>query len=217
MLGFLAAPAWAVRRGPGSAAGGAGAPALAILAAGSVALALDWTWDVPAATAPVVVAAGLLAVGATGTRAATQARRPPGGAYGLGVATIAFAWAAIWACGIVILGEAKLDDSRDAVASGRLDEAVADAEDAATIQPWSPEPPLELARAHELRGDFAAARVAAVEAIDDAPGDFRGWLFAARAETGLGDEDTARFALERARQLSPRPIPTDLVFADQDS
>lgn len=94
--------------------------ALAVFAAGALSAALEWTWQIPAAFAPVIVAIGLLARG-TVVRPATESpatRRQSG--FALGVATLVVAWFAIWAAAISFAGEHELSASRAAAARGDL-------------------------------------------------------------------------------------------------
>ena len=66
VLGFLGfAAVSGVRRGPTRSSGGALSAALAILAAGIVSAAIDWTWELPACFGLVVLAAALLTGPAT--------------------------------------------------------------------------------------------------------------------------------------------------------
>jgi hypothetical protein len=180
---------------------------------------LDWTWELPAAFAPAIVAAGLLCGPATSAAWASAKDRPApvgsngsrrrrgrGEQFGLGVATILCAWIAIWVAGDQLIASVKLDSSRQAVDQGSLDAAQQSARDAAAIQPWSPEPQLQLALVDKQQGDLAAAQQAAQKAVDLAPGDWRGWLVGAEVAAAAGMPGVAKFELARANQLSPRPL-----------
>jgi hypothetical protein len=174
--------------------------------------------------AAVIVAAALLTGGATSpvpdpaeaarSRPTDGARRSPGprrrSQFGLGVATILCAWVAIWVAGDQIIATVKLDDSHNAVDSGRLEDAAKDARDAAAIQPWSTEPQLQLAQVEQRIGDLPAAREAAAKAIEHASGDWRTWLVAAEVAAASGDRDTAKSDLARAAELSPTRLPVVL-------
>lgn len=208
--------------------GGAVGAALAILVAGITSAAIDWTWELPAVFAPVIVAVALLTGPAT-ARAGEAAAGPSGGGsgsepagpggdpggslnrFGLGVTTLLAGWVAILLAGIVFVTELKLGDSREAVDHDDLPAAAQDARDAAEVQPWAAEPRLQLALVEELGGDPAAAREAIREAIDRAPEDWSLWAIAARIEDGAGNEEAAREARERAHQLNPRAALDDLI------
>ncbi len=188
LLGFFATAAivgWRSRAGPG----GEAAAALAVLAAGALTAGLEWTWQMPAAFVPVVVAVGLLTAGSPEARAVLSpgARGASPSQFGRGIALIGIAWASIWAAGILLITELKLDSSRAAAARGDLAAAANDARDAASVQPWSPEPRLQLALVEELSDNLKAARSAAGQAIDRAPGDWRPWAVAARIDGRAAD------------------------------
>ncbi|MEK6326315.1 MAG: O-antigen ligase family protein [Actinomycetota bacterium] len=214
-LGFAAVSGW--RRGAARSPGGALGAALAVLAAGIVSAAIDWTWELSACFGLVVLAAALLTGPATlepeppssarphavdGARARRLRRRPS--RFGLGVATLLIGWAAIWAGGMLFLTEVKLGDSREAADSGDLASAANDARDARTLQPWAAEPRLQLALVEELGGNLRAADRDLGEAIQRAPDNWQLWFVRARLGVKSGDVDAARRSLERARQLNPR-------------
>ena len=80
VLGFLGfAAVSGSRRGPTRSRGGALGAALAILAAGIVSAAIDWTWELPACFGLVVLAAALLTGPATLAPEAASERATPGG------------------------------------------------------------------------------------------------------------------------------------------
>jgi O-Antigen ligase len=218
VLGFLGfAVVLGSRRGPTRSRGGALGAALAMLAAGIVSAAIDWTWELPACFGLVVLAAALLTGPATlpseaassaglqavdGARARLLRRRPS--RFGLGVATLLVGWAAIWAGGILFLTEVKLGDSREAASAGDLASAAQDARDASTLQPWASEPRLQLALVEELDSNLQAASRDLGEAIQRAPYNWQLWFVRARLGVKSGDVGGARLALARARYLNPR-------------
>jgi O-Antigen ligase len=218
VLGFLGfAAVSGSRRAPTRSGGGALGAALAMLAAGIVSAAIDWTWELPACFGLVVLAAALLTGPATlsseaasraglqavdGARARRLRRRPS--QFGLGVATLLVGWAAIWAGGLLFFTEVKLGDSREAASAGDLASAAQDARDASTLQPWAAEPRLQLALVQELGNDLQAANRDLGEAIQRAPDNWEFWFVRARLGVKSGDVGAARHALERARQLNPR-------------
>ena len=79
------------------------------------------------------------------------------------------------------------------------------------VQPWSPEPRLQLGLVEELGGDLKAARNAVGLAIDRAPGDWRPWAVAARIDARAGNLRAAGTELLRAEALSPIPLPNEFV------
>lgn len=221
MLAFLALGAAAgaarLRRSSGSEV----PAALAVLAAGALSASLEWTWEIPAAFGPVVVAVALLTGLATlrpewprglperesrslpeWLGSATSQRER----FGLGVALMLAGFACLWISGVVLLTEIQLAESRAAVDRGDLDEAATNARYATTIQPWAAEPRLQLAQVEELRGRIDAARDALEEAIERSPEDYQTWIVAARVASAAGMDAEARRASQRAAELSPVPL-----------
>lgn len=217
LAGFVAAIVAAAWRGMRDGLSPEGTAAAALVGAGLLSSALDWTWEIPAAFIPAILGAAVLtAAPAARVRLVGVPERegpPPerrsiqGDRFGAGVATLAVAWASIWAAGVLLITEVKLDDSREAAARGDLDAAVQDAVDAGAVQPWSPQPPLQEAQVELLRGEPDAARAAVRSAMEKAPGDWRMWFVAARVERAAGNAAGAREALGRASELAPLPLP----------
>ncbi len=190
---------------------------LGLIAAGLASAAGEWTWEIPAATMPIVLAAAVLTGPATlrpPWPRAVEAEAPEGSGkrpgFGLGVATMLTGFACIWMAGVSLLTTIQLDESRAATADGDLQDAAQNASYAAALQPWSPRPRLQLAQVEELRGRYHEAREAANEAVDRAEGDWRTWVVLARIEARDGDRAAAEDALARANSLSPVPLPVEL-------
>lgn len=199
LLGFVAAAAitgFQARPLRGRSAAVAGG--LALLACGVASAAVEWTWEIPAAFAPVVVAAAVLC-----GPALARARPGAGSRYGFGVATLILGWVAVLAGGIALVGDSKLEASRRAAKDGDLARAAETARDARAVEPWAAAPYLQLALVEERR-DLANAVPAVDEAVERGPDDWRAWLTAARIKTKAGDVPGARAALARARALNPR-------------
>ena len=216
LVGFIAVAAisgfrrtLAARRLDARDAGvGVGAAALALLAAGVVSAAGEWTWELPAAFAPVVVAAAVLTTPAAGD---ARRRRTPGGPVRLGLVLL-LAAGAIVATGLVYLSELRLDQSRVAVSADDLELAAERAQSASDLQPWDAEPYTQLALIERSRGHPEAAKTAVGEAIERAPEDWRLWFLLAHIEYRLGNYQAERAALARARVLAPR-APASLFVA----
>jgi O-antigen ligase/polysaccharide polymerase Wzy-like membrane protein len=197
-LGAAAAGGIAARRRE-PRAGPAAAGALALLACATASAAIDWTWELPAAFVPLIVAAAMLAGPALGRDCDDGAPR-----FGLGFATLVVAWLAVVASAIVLVGETKLADSREAVRRDDLQDAASDARAAQAIQPWSSAPYLQLALVRERSGDLTRAREAARDAVRHDSDDWRVWLVVTRLAVRDGDVAAARTALRQARRLNPR-------------
>jgi O-antigen ligase len=174
--------------------------ALALLAAGTLSAAIDWTWELPAAFLLLLVAVALLTGPATGDREAGPTRG--GRLWWTGTVLVS-------AIGIVVgvmalVTQVKLGDSRDAARRGDLVEAGHAADAAIAVQPWAAAPRLQRALVDERAGDLKGALSAGNDAIQRAPDDWRLWITAARFRTKAGDVPGAERALEKARTLNPR-------------
>jgi tetratricopeptide (TPR) repeat protein len=196
LLGFIAAigtAAWARLRGGREGDGGV---LIAVIVGAAIGAAVDWTWEIPAAFAPAVICAGLLAASAPRPRLRRDS-------YWLGAGTVAVAWVAMVAGALVVLAEVELEQSRDAAAANRIGEGIRRAEQARTVMPWSAEPYTQLALLEERRGDIEAALRNLEEAKSRDSEDWRLPLIEARLQARRGDELAARTALQRSRALSP--------------
>jgi len=215
VLGFLGTAAVSGLRRIGHGLRAEVAAALAVLAAGALSAGLEWTWQLPAAFVPVVIAVALLTGPATRGDVSTgeepTARRGSARRLGLAIATIVLGWVSVWAGGVALATDWKLDSSRTAAEQGDLTAAADDARDAAGIQPWSVEPRLQLALVEERAGNLRAARTAVMEAIDRAAGDWRPWAVWARIDARLGDLATSRGDAEIANALRPVPLPAEFL------
>ena len=139
-------------------------PALALLAVGLAAAAVDWTWDLPAVFGLAVVAAALLTGPATlaGPDPGPPSRRERGQArtrrgFAGGVVVLLVAWVSICASGLLLLSANSLESSRDAAERGDIEAAIDAANDAIDLQPWAAEPRTQLALVYEQAGDYQRA------------------------------------------------------------
>lgn len=212
---FFAAPAVAGARrrlsplawaDTGAARGGVGA-ASALLAAGLVTAAIEWTWDLPAAFVPVVVGAAVLATPppSSAIREAAAAAPPR---LRAALATAAFALAAgaaIVAAGALFLSRGSLEESRSELAAGDAPAAAESARRASDYAPFDAEPYLALAYAEtEIGGRRTEARDAIQEAEERSDLDWRLWWTEAGLELRANELGRAIFALNQAEALNPR-------------
>jgi hypothetical protein len=171
----------------------------AAFAAFAFALAIDWAWQLG------VIAVVGLAVLALLTGPATAAEVPAPRLLVLWrLAGIALAAVAAVALAVPLLASAELERSRGAVERGDADAAASHAARAAEIEPWSPDPRLQLGLVQEQVGELRRARVSLQQALRRDPTDWRLWLVDARLRTKLGDVTGAAQSLSRARDLNPR-------------
>jgi hypothetical protein len=207
-LGFAAALGIAVLRIARQPPGGDLGVLMAVVLAGGISAAVDWTWEIPAVFGPVVICAGLLL-------AATPSRPLARSGSVLGIATVATAWVGIVAGSLVALTHLELDRSRDAAAANRIDSGLARARAATTVQPWASEPYTQIALLEEQRGDLPGALTALREAQERDPDDWRLYLTQARLEHERGDNAATTQAIKRAQGLSPLPL--DSLIGGLDS
>ena len=197
LAGVAAAIGLAAFRRLSRARDGEAALLVALPAAAAVSAAFDWTWAIPAVAAPAVIASALLTASAPGRTLSRDG-------YWLGLATVAAAWVGMVAGGLLVLSELKLEQSREAAAGGRLDQAVDRAQEAETVLPFSPEPYTQLALIEEQRGEYDEALESLRQAQRRDSEDWRLAQIEARLQLGRGDVAAAEAAVERAQALSPR-------------
>jgi hypothetical protein len=195
--GFLVALALAAVRSLRARLTGDVSAMLAVVATGAIGAAVDWTWEIPAVFGPVVICAALLL-------ASARSRPLARDGYLLGVGTVAAAWVALVAGGLVVLTQIELDRSRSAAADGRIAEAIHRAEQAHTVTPWSAEPYIQLALLQEDSGNLDQALHLLKEAESRDSKDWRVPLIEASLQYRRRDTQAIRAAVERSEALSPR-------------
>ncbi len=195
--------------------GAAPGAALGLISTGLLGVLIDWIWAVPAAAMPILVAAALCVNGAIApgrwrnVPAAGQPIRVPAPAVALVVAVLAVP--ALWSAGVLAASGNRMNASDDALAAGRLDDAAAAARSATAIEPWNPEPWLQLATIEQAAGNIDAARLATRRAIEITPDDFRAWLLASSLEVALGNRRVGVIYADAALSLAPLVIPRALI------
>jgi hypothetical protein len=205
-LGFVAAVWVAVVRWlRGGRAQDAGV-LIAVVTAGAIGAAVDWTWEIPAVFGPVVICAALLT-------AAAPSRGLSQDGYWLGIGTVAAAWVAIVAGGLVVLTQLELDQSRNAASANQIGDSIQRAQAAKTVLPWSSEPYTQLALLESDRGDLTQSLSYLRQALDRDPEDWRLWVIEASLQRRTGDAAASQAAYARAQSLSPVPLTS--VLADQ--
>ncbi|MBA2522893.1 MAG: O-antigen ligase family protein [Solirubrobacterales bacterium] len=184
--------------------GGAGAPALGILAAGLVGFTIDWTWQMPAVVLPFLVVAGAITATSDGLFRVPRTRLPRIRPAGVAVSLVVLAVPAIWASGVLAVYSSRLDASTEALSRGHLDEAAAAARSAAAVEPWAAEPWLQLARIEQAGDNIPAAAAAVRAAVDRAPQEVRAWVLASNFELQLDNVDASIAYGVRAVALAPQ-------------
>ncbi len=187
LLALLAAGYRRVRRDP------EGAALLAVAAAWVAQSPFEWTWDIPAATLPMLLALGVLA-----GRAAPPRRTPVRGPILAGVAVAA----ALLAISVALPGLARWQTDRALrLASGERAARAADL--AARLNPLGTEALLVAADVAERRDRLADARRYVLRAVRRQPYDVESWQQLARVEFAASDRVSGLGALAHALRLDP--------------
>jgi O-antigen ligase len=197
-------------RGPGGALAGAG---LGVLAAGSVGHLIDWTWQIPAVTVPMLI----VGAGLAGSAFASSTRPEPSmgetkGTWAVpaplaGAVLLVLAIPAIWAAGVLAVATTRIDQSKSALANGEPADAARAARAAIEIEPWAAEPWLQLAEIERTVDNVEASKRAARMGIQRAPDDFRGWLLVSTLEGQKGNGTLGANYAFRAVSLAPLLLP----------
>ena len=203
-LGFIAAVSAGAARWLRSGRAPDAGVLIAVVTAGAIGAAVDWTWEIPAVFGPVIVCAALLT-------AAAPSRGLARDGYWLGIGTVAAAWVAMVAGGLVVLTQLELDQSRDAASANRIGEGIQRARAAKTVVPWSSEPYTQLSLLESDRGDLSQSLSYLRQALDRDPEDWRLWLIEASLRRRTGDAAGAQGAYARAQSLSPVPLTSVLA------
>lgn len=207
LLAALTAAFRRTRAAPAGQRGGIGA-ALGILLAGLVAVTFDWTWQVPAAAIPLLVAIALLGGGAMrATGEGAGARVEP--SWIPRAVVLAGALAAFWAGGVLAAADSELSRSADRFAAGDLAGAAEHARTASEIEPWSAEPQMRLATIELAAANYEAGRRRAERAARLAPQDARPWFLLALLHGQLGNADASLSYLRRANALGLDRLPLE--------
>jgi hypothetical protein len=177
------------------------AAAAAALTAFAAAAAIDWAWELT--ILPVVFL--LLTAAALGPDAAAGPPRSgsgssPGARAGIALA----AAAAIVVILVPMAATTSVRESQQRVGEGASADALVEARRAAEIQPYAATPRLQQALVLELRGELAAAAIAAREATTRERTNWRTWLVLSRIEAERGRPNAALAAYREARSLNPR-------------
>jgi len=203
-LALLAAAAIRrLRASTGSERAYAGA-LMAACAAWAAHVWVDWDWDIPAVTLPVLIFLGVLAARPTGSPESPLARRGPGVA-GLVVGGLVLALFAISAV-LPALAREKSNDALTLAAKGgtkNLREADEQAAAARKLDPFALDPVLTSADLARRRGDVERAVGMLVEAVRRQPDNPRPWVSLAQIQVLLDDTRGALRSARTAFALDP--------------
>jgi hypothetical protein len=154
---------------------------------------VDWDWEIPAMTVPVLLVAASL------VSAADQRREPFVLTRNLRVASVAVCLAASVFSVVALVGNRAGATAEEALRFGAAEHAEAEAQRASRWAPWSSHPLRTLANAQLAQNDREAARKTIRRALAKEDRDWRLWLALAIATGG----NERRSAFERAHELNP--------------
>jgi hypothetical protein len=192
--------------------------AVALLAAGSAWLVhiwIDWDWDIPGVTLPVLVFFGVLAARPRGLPGPAL---PPLRDSALPARAAALALAGLFAAVIAVsavipsLATDHTRQARAALAAGDLIRAGRDAEIARRLNPLAVEPVLVAAQAAQRRGRYQRAADLLAEAVHRQPESPTAWFRIAALEYQRGDYAKMDIAARRTQELDPLAFTPRLVF-----
>jgi hypothetical protein len=183
---------------------------------------VDWTWFVPAtAVTGLLCAAWVAGRGPLDAPAAPRAALPRGaaewraarGRVALAALVVAAGLAAAWTSWQPQRSVAASDASLTALTDGHVQQALADAQDAADIDPLSIDPLLTLAAAQRTDRETAAARRTFERIVRLQPANPESWLRYGQFELSEGNTRRALRLLGAALYLDPRGPEAQSAYA----
>lgn len=202
LLGFFAFSIFAICR-RALAFTGEARPAVAAAAAGAMAFAaaasIDWVWELGVLA---IVFAALLGIGLRAGEAVDQAPVRALSPWQVGLALLCVIGLA--AVAIPLGGSEAVERSQAAAGDGEIPGALDAANDGVALQPYAASPALQRALVLEESGNFEAAALAARDAAEEEPSNWRNWATLSRLEARAGDAQASLEAYERAKELNPQ-------------
>ena len=169
--------------------------AAGVLIAYALHAGLDWDWELPGVTLPVIFCAGAILVAARNVD--EQPRLAP---RAFRVATVTAALALVPIAFVGVIGQGATSAGYEAFAEGNDETALAQARKATRWMPWSSAPWQLLGEVRLAAGDRREAANEFRTAVEKDDHDWRLWYGLARATTGRAQTD----AFTRALLLNPR-------------
>jgi hypothetical protein len=156
---------------------------------------VDWDWELAGVTLTALIIGSLLVIAARGASPRT---------LGLGARVAGAVAVVVLSMGMVVvyLGNGNLARAQTAVQDKSYATAIADANRARRLMPWSPWPYITRGDAELAAGDPTAARASYRHAVAIDSGEWRAWLGLALSSTGRSRTG----ALARARSLYPTSL-----------
>ena len=168
---------------------------------------VDWDWDIPAVTVPVLLFLGVLAATPWQPRRTVVLVRSATGARSLALALACVcAGLVIVSAGLPMLADQKASSAQAVSADasdGELQDAAAQADLAARLDPTAVRPLLASAAIAEGRGRLLDARGFLLDAVDRQPYSSAAWFRLLELALKTADRPGAKAAAKRLLELDP--------------
>jgi len=172
---------------------------LALTVALLLAFGFDWFWKLGATAAMLLLLAAWI-VSAEAVDPARENRRLPAG---LRLAGLAAAWVAIIVLAVPAAADRYIEASADSVRAGSIEKAADQARTASQLEPWAPEPHMQLATIAESRNQTGLALAEIDRAIELDPENWQARLLRFRINFDSGHRREAKPDYQRLRELNP--------------
>lgn len=190
---WLGAVAWRQKRGRD------GPVVLAITAALLLSFAFDWFWRLGATAALLLLFAAWIA----SAEAVEPWRKYSEAGKGTKVAGLLAAWLAIAVLTVPAISDRYIEASADSVREGSIEQAADQARTASRLEPWNPEPHMQLAVIAESRDDTGEAIEEIDRAIELEPENWQARVIRFRINYNAGRKAEARRDYEILGEINP--------------
>jgi hypothetical protein len=175
-----------------------------VFAAFAVAASFDWVWQLPVIAGVAIACLALLVGAMSEDPNASPVRARSSSARAVALATVVVLLPLFLLATLDTATQLRLERSVHEAGRGDGSSALAEAQAARALEPWSAKPLLRLALTEERFGSLQVARAAIEQAVRKDSADWRLHLIAARLQTKVGDIRAASRSLDAARALNPR-------------
>ena len=210
LAGFLLATGVAVFRGSSGPERDLAAVLLAVQATMLMALAIDWTWEM-AATAALLLLVSAAQLGqlnseqrAGRSQQATYSRAYTPVPRARTILGLTIVWAAVVILTVPLAADKYVGSAERATADGRLTDAVQASERSSDLNPFAPQPHVQLGVIAQSLGLDDRALAEFTRAIELEPRNWQWWYLRMRAHSQYGNSAEAQADYEQAKSLNPR-------------
>ena len=176
------------------------APVILALTTGVLfSLAFDWFWKL-GATAVLLMS---LAAWIASAEAVDPNRSNTGSGSGFRVVGLLAVWISIVVLAVPALADYYVEASADSVRAGKVDRAYDQARSASMLEPWSPDPHMQLGTIAEGRGQYARALAEYNKALDLEPDNWHALVLRFGLNYNAGNLRAAQADYARLREINP--------------